>query len=143
MIESLNAVRSLGLAPVFEQLYFGREVPAGVATYMQYPQMFRDATPAQCEPLTQGGLVPIVDDGDGGRICLFDPHTGAFVVYLAYVLLEIADSGLGEEELIDVAQATGFKRTGELVALLRELESQGDAAAGQLCEHFIDECAAF
>jgi hypothetical protein len=28
MTESLDAIRSLGLAPVFEDLYFGRPVPA-------------------------------------------------------------------------------------------------------------------
>lgn len=51
MIESLNAIRSLGLAPVFESLYFGREVPANVAIYMHYPTMFRNVTLEQCEPL--------------------------------------------------------------------------------------------
>lgn len=160
MIESLNAIRTLGLAPVFESLYFGREVPANLAVYMRYPKMFRNATLAQCEPLTEGGLVPIVDDGNGYNICLFDPRRGAFVVkfieephrvvrefaswqqYLAYALLEIADSGLSEEELVEVAQATGFKRTGELVALLREMESLPDRAIDQRCEQFIEECAA-
>jgi hypothetical protein len=107
----LNAIRSLGLAPVFESLYFGREVPANVAIHMRYPDMFRTATLAQCGPLTEGGLVPIVDDGNGDNICLFDPRTGAFVVklieephrivrefaswqqYLAHALLEIAIRG--------------------------------------------------
>jgi hypothetical protein len=160
MIESLNTIRTLGLAPVFESLYFGREVPANVAVYMRYPNMFRNATLAQCEPLTEGGLVPIVDDGNGYNICLFDPRRGAFVVkfieephrvvrefaswqqYLAYALLEIADSGLSEEELVEVAQATGFKRTGELIALLREMESLPDREIDQRCERFIEECAA-
>ena len=57
MIESLNAIRSLGLAPVFEGFYFGSEVPANVAIYMRYPDMFRNVALAQCEPLTGGGLI--------------------------------------------------------------------------------------
>jgi hypothetical protein len=62
--------------------------------------------------------------------------------YLAYALLEIADSGPGEAELVDVALATGFKRADELVALLLEMESLPDAAVDQRCERFIEECAA-
>ena len=62
--------------------------------------------------------------------------------YLAYALLEISDSGLSDEELVEVAQATGFTRTGELVALLQEMESLPDQAADQVCERFIKECAA-
>ena len=80
MIETLNAIRSLGPAPVFESLYFGRDVPANVAIYMGYPEMFRRAMLTQCEPLTEAGLVPTVDDGNGDRICPFNPQTGAFVV---------------------------------------------------------------
>lgn len=57
MIESLDAIRSLGLAPVFESLYFGTEVPANVRNYMSYPDLFRNVTLAQCGPLTDGGLV--------------------------------------------------------------------------------------
>jgi hypothetical protein len=159
MIESLNAIRALGLAPVFESLYFGREVPANLAVYMGYPAVFRSATLAQCAPLTEGGLVPIVDDGNGQRICLFDPGAGGFVVkfldepreivrefsswqqYLAYALLEMADSGLSEDELIEVAEATGFTRTADLVAVLHEMESLPDSAVDERSERFIEECA--
>lgn len=159
MIESLNTMRTLGLAPVFEDLYFGREVPASVANYIGYPSMFHNVTLTQCEPLTDGGLVPIVDDGNGDRICLFDARTGAFAVkfmeeprrvvrefaswqqYLAYALLEIADSGADDEELVEVAHVMGFTRTGELIALLHEIESLPDNTADQRCERFIDDCA--
>jgi hypothetical protein len=121
--------------------------------------MFHETTLAQCGPLTEAGLVPIVGDGNGDCICLFDPGRGAFAVksieepgdvvrhfvswqqYLAYALLEIADSGPTEEELVEVAEAIGFTRTDELVALLEELESLPDATVDQRCEQFIDECA--
>jgi hypothetical protein len=156
MIESLNAIRSLNLAPAFESLYFGREVPASLDIYMTYPAVFRGRTLAEGGPLTAGGLVPIVDDGNGVNICLFDPRRGAFVVksieepdqvvrefsswqqFLAYALLEIADAGPSEDELRAVAQATGFSRTSELLALLRELETLSDRAAVERCEAFID-----
>jgi hypothetical protein len=62
MIESLNVIRSLGLAPVFEDLYFGRDAPEGLETYMRYPAEFRNTTLGDWQSLTSGGLVPIVDD---------------------------------------------------------------------------------
>ena len=160
MIESLNTIRALGLAPVFESLYFGSAVPANVGIYMRYPSMFRNVALAQCEPLTEGGLVPIVADGNGSGICLFKPRTGAFVVkfidephrvvrefafwqqYLAHALLEIADSGPSEAELVAVAQSIGFRRTDDLVALLREMEHLPDPEIDERCEQFIEQSEA-
>jgi hypothetical protein len=157
MIESLNAIRSLRLAPVFEYLYFGKEVPADLTIYMRYPKMFHNINLAQGEPLTEGGLIPIVGDGNGDEICLFDPRTNHFVVkaveepeeavrefaswqqYLAYALLDMADSGLDDDEVAEVAEAIGFRRTDELIALLEELETLPDDAADKRCERFIRE----
>jgi hypothetical protein len=62
--------------------------------------------------------------------------------FLAYTLLEIADSGPSEQELVDVAQTMGFNRTSELLALLDELESLPNSAADQRCERFIEESTA-
>ena len=58
MIESLDTIRTLGLAPVFEDLYFGREVPANLQIYMRYPTEFRNTTPDKWNPLTEGGRRP-------------------------------------------------------------------------------------
>lgn len=155
MIESLNTIRSLGLAPVFEDLYFGREVPAGLSIYMRYPGTFHDLTMKEGGPLTKGGLIPIVDDGSGDTICLFDPAANRFVLkaiddpreivrtfaswqqYLAYALLQIADSGLDDEELMELAQVTGFTRARELAMLLREMESLPDDEVDERSEQFI------
>ena len=87
---------------------------------------FRNATLDEWKPLTEGSLVPIIDDGSFYDICLFDPRRQKFVVknveepeqivrefdswqsYLAYALLEIADSGPSDVELVQVAEAVGF-----------------------------------
>jgi len=159
VIESLTAIRQLGLAPIFETLYFGKDVPAAVAIYMRYPDMFRNLTPAQSGALTKGGLVPIVDDGNGDSICLFDPERLAFVVkfveepdriarefvswqqYLAYALLGIADSGAGDEELQALSETVGFLRTRELLGLLHDIEALPDRESGERCERFIEASA--
>ena len=160
MIESLNIIRSLGLAPVFEDLYFGRDVPAGLVTYMRYPAEFRNTSLDDWQSLTSGGLVPIVDDGNFQEVCLFDTQRRRFVTksieepaenvqefdswqqYLAQRLLEIADSGLDYTELGDVASTVGFERTAELIALLDEMESMTDAEAEERAERFVRESAA-
>ncbi|HXH50591.1 MAG TPA: hypothetical protein VNM47_14720 [Terriglobia bacterium] len=161
MIESLNVIRSLGLAPVFEDLYFGRDVPDGLETYMRYPAEFRNTSLDDWQSLTSGGLVPIVDDGNLQEVCLFDTQRRRFVTksieepaeivqefdswqqYLAQRLLEIADSGLDDTELEDVASTVGFERTAELIALLDEMESMTDAEAEERAARFIRESAAW
>jgi hypothetical protein len=44
MIESLNAIRSLGLAPVFEDLYFGRANRADLLYCIKYPGEFHNVS---------------------------------------------------------------------------------------------------
>ena len=159
MIESLNVIRSLGLAPVFEDLYFGREVAAGLETCMRYPDEFRNSSLADWKSLTSGGLVPIVDDGNFQEVCLFDTQRHRFVVksveepteivrefaswqqYLAQRLLEMADSGMDDAELEQVAKTMGFLRTGEFIDLLNEMESLTDAEAEKLAARFVQESA--
>ena len=57
--------------------------------------------------------------------------------YLAYALLQIADSGLDDEELMELAQITGFTRARELAMLLREMESLPDDEVDERSEQFI------
>ena len=158
MMESLNAIRSLGLAPVFEDLYFGRKVPGDIGLYLRYPDMFRNATDAPEGPLTAAGLVPIVADGNGDTVCFYDPRSSTFVLksieepeqverqfaswqqYLAYRLLEIADSGASDEEVAEVALATAFTRTEELLELLEEMESLTDQQVERRTGQFIEDC---
>ena len=160
MTESLNTIRTLGLAPVFEDLYFGRDVPANLQIYMRYPTEFRNATLDEWKPLTEGGsLIPIVDDGNFYNICLFDTRRRKFIVksveeperivtefdsweqYLAYALLEIGDSGASEDELIQVADTVGFRHTAELLSLLREMETLSDRESDERVAQFILACA--
>ena len=158
MTESLDTIRALGLAPVFEDLYFAREVPANLGIYMCYPRQFRNATLDEWKPLTEGRLVPIVDDGNFYNICLFDPRRRKFVIkfveepeetvrefdswqqFLAYALLQIAESGPGEDELIRLADVMGFHYTPGLLLLLREMESLSDGDIDQRAEQFIQRC---
>jgi len=157
MIESLNAIRSLGLARVFEDLYFGRDVPHGLQISMRYPGEFRTTSLVEWQPLTASGLVPIVDDGNFPEICLYDARRQRLVVkaleepaerlrefvswqqYLAHRLLAIADSGLSDPELIDVANADGFARTAELIALLDEMGNLTDREADVRAARFVRE----
>src|SRR5262245_20528128 len=159
MTESLDTIRTLGLGHVFEDLYFGRDVPANLRIYMRYPSEFRNATLNEWKRLTEGILVPIVDDGNFYNICFFDPRRRNFVVknveepkrivrefvswqsYLAHALLEVADSGPSEAELIQVAGAVGFQHTAELLSLLEEMDELSDREIDQRADRFIQACA--
>ncbi len=158
MIESLRAIRSLTLAPVFEDLYFGRDVPANLQIYLRYPREFHDASPGDLRRLTEGRFVPLVNDGNLDTVCLFDPERRSFVVksldepetvvqefdhwqqFLAAKLLEIADSGPSRAELRAIAAIVGFRRTPELLALLDELESLPDAEVDTRSAEFVQAC---
>jgi hypothetical protein len=120
---------------------------------MRYPNEFRNATLDEWKPLTEGRLIPIVDDGNFYNICLFDPQRRKFVMkfveepeqtvrefdswqqYLAYALLEIAESGPGEDELAQLAEVMGFRYTPELLSLLRD-----DSDIDQRAIEFIQAC---
>lgn len=158
MMESLEAIRSLGLAAVFEELYHGRPISSQLRIYMSYPARFRDSTLEDWGPLTAGGLVPIVDDGNFDQVCLYDAAKGCFVLklveepadtveqfdsfqqFLAYALMEIADSGLSDDELAELAEAVGFRYLNGLLSLLGELDSLSDAKAEKRAAQFVASC---
>jgi hypothetical protein len=153
MKESLETIRSLELSGVFEDLYWGRDVPFDLDIYMSYPAQFRDTSLEDWHPLTSGGLVPVVDDGNFYNICFLDPDRNVFVVkfignpdviiseysswqqYLANCLMEMADSGLGQRELIAIATKVGFDDLNALSSLLNELEQLAD----EVIEHRVNE----
>ena len=155
MNESLYAIRRLGLARVFEDLYFGSDVPAGLQIYMRYPREFHSGSLVDWQPLTLGGLIPILADGNFQEVCLFDSRAGRFVVksieepavaacefvswqqFLAHRLVEIADSGLDGAGFAALANAVGFARTNELIALLDMLDGLGDVDAAERAAQFI------
>ena len=159
MIESLNAIRSLELPPVVEDLYFGRPVPADLQIYLKYPSEFHNLSLEDCRMLTTGGLIPILSDGNFSDIYCFDPSRSKLVIksteepgkiqrefdswqhFLGYKLLEIADSGASNDELVAVADAMGFIHTAELVSVLHRMEALSDDDSQQLAEQFIQACA--
>jgi hypothetical protein len=159
MIESLNVIRLLGLAPVFEELYFGRADPARLLFSMSYPDQFRGLSLKDCEPLTSGGLIPLFSDDNFYDIYFYDPTRHKFIVkfleepdrvlrefdtwqqFLAYKLLEVAETGPSDEELKGAAETMGFKHTAELLSLLRRMEGLSDIEIDQLEDEFIRACA--
>jgi hypothetical protein len=60
---------------------------------------------------------------------------------LAYKLLEIAESGPSEGQLIAIAVAVGFNYRPELLSLLREMEVLSDREIDQRTDRFIRECS--
>jgi hypothetical protein len=158
MIESLNTIRSLGLAPVFEDLYFGRPVPADLDIYMRYPDRFHGWRLEDGDPLTKGVLIPIADDGSFYNIYFYDPVRHKFVVkfleepdkveeefdnwqqFLAYKLLEIVQSGPTDDELRAIAEVIGFKHTQQLFSLFEQMEGMSDSGVIQLDKEFIRAC---
>jgi hypothetical protein len=160
MRESLNAIRSLGLAPIFEDIYFGRADLADILFCMKYPSKFRDLKLEDCEPLTSGGLVPLFSDDNFYDIYLYDPARHKFVVkfleepcrikrefdnwqqFLAYKLLEVAETGPSDDELRAVAEVLGFRHTAELGSLFERMEGISGREIEQLEEAFIRACAA-
>ena len=61
--------------------------------------------------------------------------------FLAYKLLEIADSGATDDELVAVADALGFIHTDELLSLLEKMDELSDDESEQMAEQFIQSCA--
>ena len=160
MKESLHAIRALGLAPVFEDLYFGRADRAALLFSMTYPGQLHDLILKDCEPLTSGGLVPLFSDEDFYDIYFYDPARHKFVVkfleepgrikrefdtwqqLLAYRLLEVAETGPTDEELEGAAELMGFRHTAELLSLPRSMEGLSGSEIKRLEEEFIRACAA-
>ena len=159
MIESLNTIRSLELPSVVEDLYFGRSVPSNLQIYLKYPSEFHNRRVEECRMLTAGGVVPLLSDGNFSDIYCFDASRRKFVIksaeepdktqrefdswqqFLAYKLLEIADSGVTDDELVSIADVLEFSHTDELISLLHRMEELSDEASLHLAEEFIQTFA--
>jgi hypothetical protein len=155
MIESLNTIRSLGLAPIFEDLYFGKADSRKLLFLMKYPSRFHDLKLEAFEPLTSGGLVPLFSDDNFYDIYLYDPKRHKIVVkfleepdkisrefdnwqqFLAYKLLELSETGPTNDELRSVSELIGFRHTAELFSLFERMGQVSDSQIEQLEEDFI------
>ncbi len=160
MIESLNTIRSLGLAPVFEDLYFGKADPADLLYCIKYPGQFHNLSLEDCWPLTGGQLIPLFSDDNFYDLYIYDPARRKFVVkfleepdkvlrefdnwqqFLAYKLLEVSETGPTDDELRGLAELVRFRHTPELIALLGRMEGLSAGEIEQLEEEFIRGCAA-
>lgn len=159
MLESLQAIRALGLSSVFEDLYHGRPVPGTIGFYFRYPSAFHGLTLEDGRPLTDGTQIPIVADADFYEICFFDPKTNGFVLkaleepeivlrvfaswqqFLAHRLLAIADSAAPPDELRIVADSIGFSHTERFFALLESMNDHTDAESRILGVQFVASIA--
>jgi hypothetical protein len=159
VIESLNAIRSLGLAPIFEDLYFGKANSASLLFMLKYPSKFHDLRLEECQPLTSGGLIPLFSDDDFYDIYLYDPVRHKVVVkfleepdtidrefdnwqqFLAYKLLELSETGPTDDELRAVAEVAGFRHTSELFSMFERMKQLSGIDAQQLEEDFIRACS--
>lgn len=159
MIESLNAIRSLNLPAVVEDLYFARSVSSDLQLYLKYPSEFHNRSLEECGMLTAGGLIPILSDTNFSDIYCFDPLRHKFVIksveepdkiqrefdswqqFVGYKLLEIADSGASDDELVSLADVLDFRHTAALLSLLHRMEELSDDDAQRLVEEFIQTCS--
>ena len=157
MIESLETIRALKLAPVFEDLYHGKP-GLNLALYFSYPTEFHEANMVELDVLIGGRLIPIVADAEAQEICLFDPLEKSFVTksieqpqqpeqvftnwqqFLATKLLEIADSGASDEELSELATEMRFSNLQGLLRTLAKMDQMSDREANRIADEFVASC---
>ena len=157
MIESLDTMRTSARRESLRICTSAEDVPADLQIYMSYPSRFHDTTLGDWQPLTEGGLIPIVDDGNFYDIRFFDPNRRKFVLkfveepgtivrefdswqqFLAYKLLDIAESGLDEDTLVELADADGIHAHPGVAFMLREMKTlaDDDVEGSHLAEQFI------
>jgi hypothetical protein len=133
--EVLGWIRRLGLADVFCRLYLREPVPYHLDVHFGCPEELFSPT-GQQSTFTEGGLIPLLDDGNFGLILLFDPLSGQFIEkdiegggevqtrydnwqqYLAELMIRIADSGADDEKLRGIAEMVGFRYLAETLQFL-------------------------
>ena len=102
--------------------------------------------PDQQDRYTQGGLTPLLDDGNFGLVLFFEPATGGFVEkdverpddvrhryenwhqYLANQVIRMAESGVSDERLQSISSEIGFRH---LAAAIQFLDRCGDLPADE------------
>lgn len=134
-VESLATLESLGVADIFAHSYRSKKLPFSLDIYFGPPEEFFIASDTQ-ETYTEGRLVPLLDDGNFGSVIFFDPETGAFLKkyveslgeppivftswqqYLADLVIRIAESGVDDAELEQIATAIDFLHLDRTLAFM-------------------------
>src|SRR5262245_36166688 len=137
--EALAALLSLNPAPVFGESYRSKRLPESLEIYFGPPEEFFLAADTQ-SPYTDGGLIPILDDGNFGIVTFLDPKSGALVqkdvesppdeyarfhnwqLYLGALVINMAESIDDDERLRVMSDLVGYRYFDETLDLLNGLE---------------------
>ena len=136
--EALAALLSLDPAPVFGESYRSKRLPENLEIYFGPPEEFFLAGDTQ-SPYTDGGLIPILDDGNFGIVTFVDPVSRALVQksvespfeeyarfqnwqqYLGSLVINIAESIDDDERLRVMSDLIGYRYLDDTLALLDDL----------------------
>jgi len=136
--EALAALLSLDPAPVFGESYRQKQLPENLDIHFGPPEEFFLASDTQ-SPYTDGGLIPILDDGNFGIVTFLEPKTRTIVQkdvesafeeyprfqnwqqYLGSLVINMAESIDDDERLERMADLVGFKYLEETLSLLDSL----------------------
>ena len=135
---ALAALLSLDTTPVFGESYRQKQLPENLDIYFGPPEEFFLASDTQ-SPYTDGGLIPILDDGNFGVVTFLDLKTRTIVQkdvecpfeeyarfqnwqqYLGSLVINMAESIDDDERLRRMSDLVGYKYFDETLILLDSL----------------------
>jgi hypothetical protein len=138
--EALAALLSLDPAPVFGESYRNKHLPGNLEIYFGPPEEFFLAGDTQSR-YTDGGLIPILDDGNFGIVTFFDPESRTLVQkdvespldeyarfhnwqqYLGALVINIAESIDDDERLRVMSDLVGYRYFDETLGVLDGLKN--------------------
>lgn len=133
--QSLDTLKTLGVAPMFVQSYNDKRLPRDLDIFFGPPEEFFIEPDTQ-QLYTHERLIPLLDDGNFALVLFYDPEKKVFIrkylehpeeeihysnwqQYLADLMIEIAENSDAEDsELAEIADILEFKKLGEVLAFL-------------------------
>jgi|SRR5579883_2771888 len=128
------ALASLHPAPVFLDAYRLQQLPENLDIYVGCPEEFFLA-PESLAAYDEGRLVPLLDDGNFGKVTFLDTAGGLvqklieqpnepvarftnWQQYLARLMIDVAESTDDDERVRRIADLVGFRHFDELIRFL-------------------------
>ena len=139
--EAARTLASLDVAEVFVECYRTKRLPLDLDIYFGPPEELFLAPETQ-DAYTAGRLVPLLDDGNFGVVTFYDPDKRSFVQkdvesptetlvvlaswqqYLADLFIRVAESGVDDGDLKQVAGLIGFRHMEQALAFLDNPEDR-------------------
>lgn len=136
--QARDCLKSLKVAPIFEQSYESRRLPKELDIFFGPPEEFFLAPDTQ-RSYTDVVQIPILDDGNFDRVLFYDQQTRTFVEksieepdyacpfanwqqYLASLMIRIAEGTDAEDlELAEIADLIAFKYLDQTLAFIDSL----------------------